>query len=57
MARAKQEFDYAYAHKAQGSQWDSVLLYDQSEVFRSSATKWLYTGVTRAAKKLVLVRR
>lgn len=52
-----QEFDYGYAltvHKSQGSQWDSVLLFDESRVFRNDRANWLYTGVTRAAKKLTI---
>lgn len=53
-----QEFDFAYfitAHKAQGSQWDDVVLYDESRIFRSDRNKWLYTGITRAAKRLLVV--
>ncbi|MEZ5892142.1 MAG: ATP-dependent RecD-like DNA helicase [Parvularculaceae bacterium] len=53
------EFDYGYAltvHKAQGSQWDNVVLFDESFMFRDHAARWLYTGVTRAAQKLTLVR-
>ncbi len=52
------EFDFGYAltvHKAQGSQWDSVALFDESFAFREHRARWLYTGVTRAAKKLTLV--
>jgi len=54
-----QEFDYGYAltvHKAQGSQWDSVLLFDESYCFRKDRWRWLYTGITRAAEKLTVVR-
>ncbi len=53
------EFDYGYAltvHKAQGSQWDNVVLFDESYAFREHAQRWLYTGVTRAATRLTLVR-
>jgi len=53
------EFDYGYAltvHKAQGSQWDDVVLFDESYMFREHSARWLYTGVTRAAKRLTLVR-
>lgn len=61
--RAKQderihEIDYGYAitcHKAQGSQWDECVVHDESNVFRKDADKWLYTSITRAAKKLTLV--
>lgn len=52
------EFDYGYAltvHKSQGSQWDDVLLFDESWAFRADKQKWLYTGVTRAAKTLTVV--
>ena len=52
------EFDYGYVltvHKAQGSQWDDVVLFDESFAFPDSRERWLYTGVTRAAKKLTVV--
>ncbi len=51
-------FDYGYAvtcHKAQGSQWDDVLIFDQSHAF-SEKKKWLYTAITRAAKSVTIVR-
>jgi exodeoxyribonuclease-5 len=57
--RESDEFDYGYAltvHKAQGSQWDDVVLFDESRAFREHRARWLYTGVTRAAKRLTLVR-
>lgn len=53
------EFDYGYAltvHKSQGSQWDNLVLFDESYAFREHSARWLYTGVTRAAKRLTLVR-
>jgi exodeoxyribonuclease-5 len=53
------EFDYGYAltvHKAQGSQWDDVMLFDESFAFREHRARWLYTGVTRAAVRLTIVR-
>jgi len=52
------EFDYGYVltvHKAQGSQWDDVVLFDESFAFPDSRERWLYTGVTRAAKRLTVV--
>jgi exodeoxyribonuclease-5 len=52
------EFDYGYVltvHKAQGSQWDDVVLFDESFAFPDSRERWLYTGVTRAAKRLAVV--
>ena len=57
------EFDYAYAitcHKSQGSQWDKVVVFDESQVFgRSIETedipaRWLYTAVTRAAEAVII---
>ena len=49
------EFDYGYVltvHKSQGSQWDDVVLFDESFAFQNSRARWLYTGITRAAKRL-----
>ncbi len=57
--RESDEFDYGYAltvHKAQGSQWGSVILFDESRAFREHRARWLYTGVTRAARRLIVVR-
>jgi exodeoxyribonuclease V len=56
--RNAEEFDYGYAltvHKSQGSQWDDVVLFDESGAFREHRDRWLYTGITRAAKRLTLV--
>lgn len=53
------DFDYGYAltvHKAQGSQWNNVVLFDESYAFRDSRERWLYTAVTRAAETLTIVR-
>ena len=53
------DFDYGYAltvHKAQGSQWDNVCLFDESFAFRETRERWLYTAITRAAEKLTIVR-
>lgn len=41
-------------HKSQGSQWDNVLLIDESRSFGNDARKHLYTGITRAAKKVII---
>jgi exodeoxyribonuclease-5 len=52
------EFDFGYVltvHKAQGSQWDDVVLFDESSAFPDNRDRWLYTGVTRAAKRLTVV--
>jgi exodeoxyribonuclease-5 len=53
------DFDYGYAltvHKAQGSQWNNVVLFDESYAFRESRERWLYTAVTRAAETLTIIR-
>lgn len=50
--------DFGWAitcHKSQGSQWDEVIVHDESMVFRDDADKWLYTAITRAAQRLVIV--
>lgn len=52
-------FDFAYAitcHKSQGSQWRSVLVIDESRVFKEDAQRWLYTAVTRACDHVVILR-
>jgi exodeoxyribonuclease-5 len=57
--RDAQSFDYGYAlttHKAQGSQWPSVFVFDESWVFRGSAQNWLYTAITRASERVVVCR-
>lgn len=57
--RRSDEFDFGYVltvHKAQGSQWDTVVLFDESFAFREHARRWLYTGITRAATRLTIVR-
>ncbi|MHC1548512.1 ATP-dependent DNA helicase [Phyllobacterium sp. K27] len=53
------DFDYGYAlttHKAQGSQWNEVVLFDESYAFRDTRERWLYTAITRAAERLTVVR-
>jgi len=52
-------FDYGYAltaHKSQGSEWDRVVVFDESAQFQHEWRQHLYTAVTRAAKHLVVVR-
>jgi exodeoxyribonuclease-5 len=56
--RNSDEFDYGYAltvHKAQGSQWDDVVLFDESYAFREHRARWLYTALTRAAERVTVV--
>ncbi len=56
--RGSDAFDYGYVltvHKAQGSQWNDVVLFDESWAFREHRDRWLYTGITRAAERLTIV--
>jgi exodeoxyribonuclease-5 len=58
LRKTSDEFDYGYAltvHKAQGSQWDDVVLFDESFAFREHRHRWLYTGITRASQRLTIV--
>ena len=53
-------FDYGYAlsvHKSQGSEWDNVLLFDErnQHMTDDDYRRWLYTGITRAKKKLLIL--
>ena len=54
------EFAFGYAittHKAQGSEWDKVLVIEEKFPFsKEEHARWLYTAVTRASERLVLVR-
>jgi len=55
--READAFDYGYAltvHKSQGSQWDSVVLFDEWHF--KDREKWLYTAVTRAAESAYIVK-
>ncbi|EJN04037.1 ATP-dependent RecD-like DNA helicase [Phyllobacterium sp. YR531] len=59
MKKRFDDFDYGYAlttHKAQGSQWNEVVLFDESYAFRDTRDRWLYTAITRAAERLTVVR-
>ena len=52
-------FEFAYAitcHKAQGSEFDFVIVFDESRVFGEERNRWLYTAITRARDKLMIVR-
>lgn len=58
--KGTQEFDFGYAmtcHVAQGSQWDDVVIYDESRVFRENWSRWLYTAITRAADRVTVVKK
>lgn len=50
---AKCDFGYCITcHKAQGSEWDNVLVVDEWMGRAWDMARWRYTAVTRAAKKL-----
>lgn len=52
-------FEFAYAitcHKAQGSEFDFVIVFDESWAFKEEKEKWLYTAITRAKEKLLIIR-
>lgn len=55
------EFAYAYGittHKAQGSEWKKVLVFEERFPFdKTEHARWLYTAVTRASEKLVVVSK
>lgn len=55
--RGYHEFTHGWAittHKAQGSQWPHVAIFDESGVFGEDRGKWLYTAVTRASERVSL---
>lgn len=50
-------FDFAYGitcHKSQGSEWENVLVINEV-LDRETHEKWLYTAITRARRKIILV--
>ena len=52
-------FEFAYAvtcHKAQGSEFNFVIVFDESWVFEEERDRWLYTAITRAKEKLLIIR-
>lgn len=52
-------FTFGYAltcHKAQGSQWPTVMVVKEAFGSPSDRRKWVYTAITRASKKLILVQ-
>lgn len=51
------EFGYCIScHKAQGSEFENALIFDESYAFKEDKNRWLYTAITRARNKLILVR-
>lgn len=52
------EMDYGYVitvHKAQGSQFEKVLIYDDYWLQGIDYRRWLYTAITRAINKVVIL--
>lgn len=53
-------FDYGYCisvHKSQGSEWDKIVLFEQRNKYQNDRefARWLYTGITRAREKLLII--
>ena len=59
--KVMEEFTYAYAittHKAQGSEWDKVVVLEEGFPFdKTEHARWLYTALTRAEEKAVIIRK
>ena len=56
--KARTWFDFGYSitvHKSQGSEWSNVILIDEYRR-REERKEWLYTGITRAADKITIIR-
>lgn len=52
------EFDFGYAitiHKSQGSSYENVLVYEE-RLHKANHAKLLYTAITRASSKLILIK-
>jgi len=53
-------FDYGYCisvHKSQGSEWDRIVLFEQRNKYQddNQYARWLYTAITRAKTKLLII--
>ena len=52
-------FEYGYCiscHKAQGSEFESAIVFDESYAFKEDAHRWLYTAITRAKDRIIIIR-
>ena len=52
-------FEYGYCiscHKSQGSEFNSAIVFDESYAFREDSPRWLYTAITRAKEKLIIIK-
>ena len=57
--RGFDQFTWGYAltvHKSQGSQWDDVIVFDESRAFPEHRANHLYTAITRAAQRVTVVQ-
>lgn len=57
--RKSHHFGYGYAltvHKAQGSQWDNVIIDNESDFFGRMRRAWIYTAITRAKERVTIVK-
>ena len=60
IVKEREQFDYGYCitvHKAQGSQFENVVLYDDGFLNwkREERQRWLYTAVTRAVDSVFVI--
>lgn len=55
------DFAYSYAitvHKAQGSEWQKVLVFEEwFPNIPEEHKRWLYTAITRASEKVVIIKK
>lgn len=57
--RDRVEMDFGNAvtcHRAQGSEWPNVVVFDEANSFGANAAKWRYTAFSRASQKLLVVQ-
>lgn len=53
------ELDYGNVvtcHRAQGSEWANVVVFDEANSFGNKASQWRYTAFSRASKQLTVVQ-
>jgi exodeoxyribonuclease-5 len=52
------EVSFGYAvttHKSQGSEYENVVVINESKIFKEFSDRWLYTAVTRSKEKLTIL--
>lgn len=42
-------------HKAQGSEWEHVVIFDEGGIFKQDAWRWRYTAITRASERFTYI--